>query len=270
MTVEITTPEIIQKHTEDYRTSENMISRRSESENKRRNILRAHSKSLFDGDIALETINLVTIDRQSISRLLYYYKLYQQIVDIPGVICEFGVQYGATLSNLVNLRGMLEPYNVSRKLFGFDTFEGFVSISDKDHKRNDILKVGDYSVPINYEKQLNDILELQEINCPVSHIKKFELVKGDVSITVPKWLEDNPEALISMAIFDMDLYRPTKDVLERIIPRLYKGSLLVFDELTLATNPGESVALQEVLAVNNLTLKRDPHQSYCAWTIWGK
>jgi hypothetical protein len=50
-----------------------------------------------------------------------------------------------------------------------------------------------------------------------------------------------------MAIFDMDIYKPTKDVLEKIIPRLVKGSLLVFDELNFKAFPGETIAVNEVL-----------------------
>jgi len=64
--------------------------------------------------------------------------------------------------------------------------------------------------------------------------------------------------------------KPTKDVLEKIIPRLTKGSLLIFDELNCPHFPGETAAVQEVLGLNNLTLKRHPHQSYCAWTVYGE
>ncbi|MDP4835628.1 MAG: hypothetical protein NWS01_00560 [Burkholderiales bacterium] len=99
--------------------------------------------------------------------------------------------------------------------------------------------------------------------------KKYELIKGDASQMIDIWLEKNPHAIVSMAIFDMDVYKPTKEVLEKIIPRLTKGSLLVFDELNCQHFPGETIAVQEVLGLHNLTLKRHPHQSYCAWAIYG-
>jgi hypothetical protein len=72
-----------------------------------------------------------------------------------------------------------------------------------------------------------------------------------------------------MAIFDMDIYKPTKDVLEKIIPRLTKGSLLVFDELSNEFWPGETLAVNEVLGLNNLSLRRFPHQTTCAWAVYG-
>lgn len=206
------------------------------------------------------------ITRQALSRQLYFDNLYRQIVDVPGVICEFGVQWGASLATLANLRGIYEPYNYSRELFGFDTFSGFSAVDTKD---GDNCAVGDYSVTGGYEKELEQILKLHEENAPLAHIPKFSLIKGDVSHTLPTWMEGNPHAVISMAIFDMDVYRPTKDALELVIPRLTRGSLLVFDELNCRAFPGETQALSEVLGLDKLRLRRSPHQPYCSWAVWG-
>ena len=211
--------------------------------------------------------SLSTLNRQSLSRILYYNLLYQKIIDVPGVICEFGVQWGATLAQLTNLRGIYEPFNHSRKIIGFDTFEGFSTIDQKDCGFSNI---GDYATKTGYEKTLDSILTIHESFSPLSHIKKFELVKGDASSTIATWLEQNPHAIVSMAIFDMDVYKPTRDVLEQITPRLTKGSVLVFDELNCQHFPGETTALNEVLGLNNISLKRYPHQPYCAWAVFGE
>lgn len=211
--------------------------------------------------------NILTLQRQSLSRLLYYNHLYQQIIDTPGVICEFGVQWGATLAQLINLRGIYEPYNYSRIIYGFDTFEGFCTIDDKDYNYS---QIGDYATINDYENILESILSLHESFSPISHIKKFELIKGDACITINKWIDNNPHTIISMAIFDMDVYKPTKEVLEKIIPKLTKGSLLVFDELNCKHFPGETIAVNEVLGLNNISLKRYSHQPHCAWAVFGK
>jgi hypothetical protein len=210
---------------------------------------------------------LVTLKRQTLSRLLYWDHLYRQILEKPGVICEFGVQWGASLAQLINLRGIYEPYNISRLIFGFDTFSGFASVDQKD---GGFSEAGDYSTSAGYEHVLEKLLDIHEAFCPVSHKKKFQLIKGDASVTVKQWLLDNPSAIIGMAIFDMDVYKPTKDVLEAIVPRLTKGSLLVFDELNCPSFPGETRAVDEVLKINNLRLKHFPHQPYCAWTVFGE
>ena len=209
---------------------------------------------------------LTFLTRQSLSRAIYYQELYQKIVDVPGVVMEFGVQWGSTLALLHSLRGMYEPYNHTRTIIGFDTFEGFPSLNSKDGGYSD---VGDYAVAENYVETLDQILALHESFSPLPHIKKYELVKGDVCKTVPQWIEDNPHAIVSMAIFDVDIYEPTKVALEAVLPRLTKGSLLVFDELNCKHFPGETLALQEVLTLNGLRLRRHPHQSFCSYAVYG-
>lgn len=212
--------------------------------------------------------SITTLRRQSISRILYYNQLYQKIIGKAGCILEFGVQWGATLSQLISLRGIYEPYNHTRHIFGFDTFKGFVN-SDKI-KDGSNHEDGDYTVAKDYELDLEKILKLHEQNCPLSHIQKFSLIKGDASITSKKWVDENPHAIVAMAIFDMDIYKPTRDALEAIKPKLAKGSVLVFDELNEPLWPGETEALNEVLKLNNLRLHHDPHQPGCAWAIWGE
>jgi hypothetical protein len=211
--------------------------------------------------------SVLTLRRQSISRILYYDDLYKKILNVPGVICEFGVRWGTTLAQLIAFRGIYEPYNHGRKIYGFDTFEGFSAIDEKDSGYSEL---GDYSVKPGHIEALEEILTIHESYSPLSHIKKFDLVKGDASLTVGPWLEANPHMIISMAIFDMDVYKPTRDVLELILPRLTKGSLLVFDELNQESHPGETRAVDEVLGLNNIRLRQNSNQPLCAWAVFGE
>lgn len=210
---------------------------------------------------------LLTQHISATARTLYLNDLYQKIVDVPGVICEFGVQWGGTLSQLINLRSIYEPFNHSRTIYGFDTFEGFPSVHEKDGNN---YKIGDLSTLDNYENRLNEILSLMESFVPLPHLEKFELIKGDASVTIDKWLTENPNTIISLAILDMDLYQPTKDVLEQIMPRLTKGSVVAFDELTCNEFPGEAIAVNEVLGFNNLKLRRSKLHPQCSWFVYGE
>jgi hypothetical protein len=210
---------------------------------------------------------VATLKRQTVSRIIYYHELYKKIVDVPGVICEFGVQWGATLNLLVSLRGMLEPNNYSRHIFGFDTFAGFADVAKQD---GDNVKSGDYKTPADYAAVLNELLDIQEFFCRPSHYRNFSLIEGDVVETFPGWLADNSHAVVAMAIFDMDVYAPTKLVLETIKPRLTKGSVLVFDELNCPHFPGETAAVIETWGLNNLALRRFPNQPYCSWAVFGE
>lgn len=247
-------------------TNQELSSRSSGEQNTLAALMQHHQQLLPELGDSWNGHSVVTMTRQTLSRIVYYHQLYQKILNVPGVICEFGVQWGATLSLLTAFRGMYEPYNYSRKLFGFDTFEGFCQV-DKTFDGNH-LHTGDYRVAAGHKNRLEQILTLHESQSPLSHIKKFELIQGDASATVTEWLEQNPHAIISMAIFDMDLYQPTKDVLTAILPRLTKGSVLVFDELNHSGFPGETKAVMEVLGLNNIRLERFPHQANCAWAVF--
>jgi hypothetical protein len=207
------------------------------------------------------------VKRQALSRLLYMDELYRKIVPVAGVICEFGVQYGAGMATLINLRGIHEPYNHTRHIYGFDTFDGFAGVDAKD---GPLTRAGDYRIAEGYEETLRELLDLHESNAPLAHIRKWHLVKGDVSQTLPVWLQQNQHVVVSMAIFDMDVYKPTRDALTLIKPRLTRGSVLVFDELNCPHFPGETLAVLEVLGLNNLALRRHPHQPYCAWAVYGE
>jgi hypothetical protein len=202
---------------------------------------------------------------KSLSRILFFYEIYRLVLQTHGVIMEFGVRWGQTLSLLSALRGILEPFNRHRKIIGFDTFEGFQGLSSQDGQRCQCVD-GSFSVAQNYDEILGEILRLQELINPMSHIIRYELVKGDARETVPAYFERHPETLVSLAIFDLDIYAPTKAALEAIKPHIFKGTVLVFDELSDEYFPGETLAVKEVLELRELRLQRFPmtaRVSYC-------
>ncbi len=205
-------------------------------------------------------------DRISLSRILYYNNLYQKILGVSGVICEFGVQYGATMSLLTNLRGIYEPHNYLRKIIGFDTFAGFSDDLIPAERENG-WEPGDFNVPQDYVATLTDHLHTQESYSPIPNVRKFEVVEGDVTKTFDDWLEKNPHVVIAFAIFDFDVYAPTKHILERIMKHMPKGAVMAFDEMNAPMFAGEALAVKEVLGVENLRLCTDPNTPASAWHI---
>ena len=201
------------------------------------------------------------INRRTLSRILFMYELYKKCLETHGIVIELGVRWGHNLALFSNFRGMLEPFNYNRKIVGFDTFAGFPVVTPNDHQ----MKAGDYAVTQGYEEYLNQILDFHESESPISHIKKFEIIKGDASITLKKYLQENPHTIISLAYFDMDIYKPTKECLELIKGHLTKGSIIGFDELNYKECPGETIALKEVFGLDKLKIQRSilsPLQSY--------
>jgi len=204
------------------------------------------------------------LSRQNLSQLLFVNEIYQQILDVHGVIMEFGVRWGRNMALYESMRGIYEPFNHNRKIIGFDTFEGFPSVDEKDGN-SDIIKVGAYNVTDNYEQYLAGILDYHEQESPISHIKKYELVKGDAVVSIQQYLERNPQTIVAFAYFDFDIYEPTMACLNAIKDRLTKGSIIGFDELNHKDYPGETLALKEVLGLGRYQIRHSkfsPTQSY--------
>jgi hypothetical protein len=204
------------------------------------------------------------VKRQDLTKQLFFNDLYQKIVNVHGIIIEFGVRWGQNLVTLNNLRGIHEPFNYSRKIIGFDTFSGFSDVDTKDGSHK-IIKEGAFSVTEDYEKYLEEILAYHENECPLSHIKKNVILKGDAVVMLEKYLKEHPETIIAFAYFDFDVYSPTKKCLELIKPYLTKGSIIGFDELNDPQFPGETIAVRESLGLNNIALQRSKYsgiQSY--------
>jgi len=213
-------------------------------------------------------VNLHLYMRSSvIAKILYLNELYQKIIELPGVVMEFGVWWGANLTFFECLRAVYEPYNYTRKIIGFDTFKGYTTPQKEDGKSNYVAK-GSYSVSTGYEKYLQKLLDYHEAENSLSHIKKTELVKGDAASMISKYLKNNPETIISLAYFDLQLYEPTKSCLQAIRPHLVKGSIIALDELNNRDFPGETIALKEVFGLAKCKIFKSkflPDRSYMVY-----
>jgi hypothetical protein len=199
-----------------------------------------------------------------LAKMLYLDELYRAVLDLPGIIVEFGVWWGANVSLFGALRNVHEPYNWRRKVVGFDTFAGYQGITGKDGD-SEYVAPGGFAVSTGYEAYLRDVLDAQEADNVNAQVKKYELVRGDVTKTIGQYLTDHPETLISLAYFDLGLYEPTKKCLEAIRPHLVRGSVLAMDELNCPEFPGETLALREVLGLDRYRILRSrflPDRAY--------
>lgn len=201
---------------------------------------------------------------QTLSRILFMDHLYRQVLDVQGVVIEFGCRWGQNLSIFTALRGIYEPFNRLRKIVGFDTFEGFPDVSEKDHES---FQAGGYGVTEAYEEYLRAILRFQEKESPLSHLEKFEIVKGDARETILEYLERSPETIVALAYFDMDIYDPTLKCLEAIRDRLTRGSVVGFDELNDHVCPGETQALKEAFGLGRYRIRRYPSCSRTSYVV---
>jgi hypothetical protein len=206
------------------------------------------------------------IESKYLARMLFMDMLYRQIIEVHGVVMEFGTRWGQNSALFTALRGIYEPFNRHRKIIAFDTFTGFPSFAKEDGK-SELMRVGQLATPEGYSSFLSNLLKTHEDLNPLSHIKKHEICVGDATKELPAFLERSPETIVALAYFDFDIYEPTKKCLEIIKPRLVKGSVIGFDELNDPDSPGETIALMESFGLNNIRLKRFSHASRVSYFV---
>jgi hypothetical protein len=199
--------------------------------------------------------------QKDLAHILFISDLYRRVLNIPGYIAEFGVMWGRNLNLLLCLRECFEPYNHTRRILGFDTFTGFIETGKEDTavaQNDDLHATGTYATSQDHEQRLADLLSAQENVSHLAHLRRHEIVKGDVTKTLPAYIGKNPHALFALCYLDLDLYQPTKAVLSQIRGRLVRGAILVFDEVLNPDYPGETKALLEEFDLARYGLRRDP------------
>jgi hypothetical protein len=226
----------------------------------RANLRSLYADSPIPAEDRLEHLE-VYMRPQRISEIISLDFLYRQALGIHGVIMEFGVRWGRHLPVFIALRTRYEPHNLYRKVVGFDTFAGFTESSPKDGNSPRV-HPGAMAVSEGYEAHLEQVLSLHERETPGSHIRRFDLIKGDAPEALQRYLEEHPETIVSLAYFDMDVYQPTKACLDLLRPHLPKGAVIAFDQISHPDFPGETIALKESTWFSHSTLERMPYAPY--------
>jgi len=193
-----------------------------------------------------ENIYHLKTDITRISSLINHYEIYKKIISIPGDVVECGVFKGNSLTRFLTFREILENNN-SRKIYGFDVFGKFPKPNNQ----------GDKSFLKRWEKNAGDGIDAQELNDILLEKKflNFELVKGDVKKTIPNLIKQQPHLKISLLHLDMDIYEPTKFVLNKLFSYVVKGGIILIDDYNSVF--GATKATDEFLNLNkNLEIKK--------------
>jgi hypothetical protein len=186
-------------------------------------------------------------DISRLGKILAHYELYKMSREISGDIVECGVFKGNSLIRLATFRELFETSS-SKKILGFDTFSKFPKNkfkADKKFRDKFLSDAGDQSIGKN---QLAQLLKRKGI------AQNVELIQGDVNLTIPKYLNSHPELKISLLNLDVDMYEPSRTILEYFYPRITKGGILVLDDY--GTWPGETTAVDEYFADANIKIHK--------------
>ena len=184
----------------------------------------------------------VSLDR--FEKLLMQLEIFKSIKNIKGCIIEFGIFRGNSF-----IRFMLfnKIYNFKKKFYGFDTFEEFPKGKNYfDNLQRDKFTKSAGTSSIN-KLSLNRILKKKKLT-------NFTLIKGDVLATLPRFIRKNKKLKISLINLDLDLYEPSKIVLESLYSRLSKNGIIILDNYK--TFYGETKAVNEFCKKNDIKLMK--------------
>ncbi len=205
------------------------------------------------------------VRRQHLTRLLALYEIFKRILPVKGSIVECGVNRGYGLMAWAKLSAVLEPVNLTRRIYGFDSFAGFPAVSDKDHTGPGWKTAEVGGLQADSYDELLELISINDKDRFLGHIPKVELIKGDATETIPRFMKDHPHLVVSLLFLDFDLYEPTKAALEAFVPRMPKGAILAFDELDNPIWPGETLALLDAVGIRKLELERFDFDPYIAF-----
>jgi dTDP-6-deoxy-L-hexose 3-O-methyltransferase len=191
----------------------------------------------------------LTSPSSRLAKAITHWEIYKKIVGLPGDVLEFGVYKGTSLIRFATYREMLES-QYSRKIIGFDTFGQFpLTDLEEDNKFiKDFSKNGE-SIS---EKELREVFINKKFD-------NYEFYAGDILQTLPKYIEKNPELKISLLHIDVDVYKPTKAILNMLFEKVVKNGIIILDDY--GTVYGETKAVDEFISsqINEYKLEKLPY-----------
>lgn len=227
--------------------------------------------SYFDTSIGTSLDKLRSFTKYTpvaeINRFLAKSKLFEKVLHIHGNIVECGVFMGGGLMTWATLSAIYEPLNHIRKVIGFDTFEGFTGVDQKDKSEMENASAVKGGLKVTSYNDILECIRIFDLYRPLGHIPKVELVKGDVLLTMEEYIKSNQHLIVSLLYLDFDLYEPTKFAIQTLLPRMPKGSIIAFDQLNQKFWPGETLAFLETIGINNLKLERFTFQPQISYAI---
>lgn len=209
--------------------------------------------------------NLIESDSYFLERIFLFKDLYEKILQIPGSILELGVQFSPNIFLLQELRKSLEPYNVSRRIIGIDTFSGFPNyLTDEEKKRK--IKTKGFSVPKKFYKDLSNLLNIIYEDVSLIHPKP-EIFQGKSEVVLKNILKKDSSILFSLVIFNMNLFKPTNQCLKIIYENLQKGTILFFNEFGCKQYPGETKAVMQFFKKKKIKINYRQGVTYGAYIV---
>ncbi|WP_010325265.1 TylF/MycF/NovP-related O-methyltransferase [Marinobacterium stanieri] len=183
-----------------------------------------------------------------LARVLAVQEVFLAGMKTPGCIMDFGTWRGMIPVLCENLRAVYEPMNTQRRIYAFDTFEGYSGFTQEEVQVDNISD-GKYSVEENYEVLLGKLLNIHERNNVLGSINgKHKVIRGLADEKIDEVLSQNPGLTLSHVFFDLNCYEPTEKVMRSILPRLNNGGVIALWQFGREEIQAESRVYLELIA----------------------
>jgi len=153
--------------------------------------------------------------------------------NVPGDFVECGVWRGG---NLIIFQKFVEKYNLNKKIYAYDTFEGMSKPEeiDKTFDGKSSIELLEKLNEKNVDRNNNILVADCSLEKVKENFKKFSsqenliCIKGKVEETLKK--KENLPNKISILRLDTDWYSSTKKELEILFPLLERNGILIIDD----------------------------------------
>ena len=176
----------------------------------------------------------------AIFKVLTIFDLIKKTKNIKGDIIEFGVWNGNTG---ILIKKILDIFKIKKKVYLFDHFKGMLPEQYKKIDRPGKKFANTLKGNLKLLKQIINFFKL----------KNIFIINKDANTLNKKYFKGKN---FSMIIIDVDLYEPTKFILESTHKYLSKGGIIIFDEGNQKEWPGEKKAMNEFLKKNKSCFRK--------------
>jgi O-methyltransferase len=187
---------------------------------------------------------------ENVARLLYFQRFFTAIEHLDGDVVECGVGYG---NSLVMLSILAKREGCGRRVWGFDSFEGFPAPTPEDESPRN-------PQPGEWHSDLDSVVRKLQRSGLDSHFTNRQ------ATLVPGFFEDSLHLFrgkgIALLHLDCDLYSSYRYTLETLYPLVQSGGIVAFDEYVntgqLRSFPGAQRAIDEYFGEQRDLIVADP------------
>jgi len=195
---------------------------------------------------------------ERIGKLLAHYELYRLASKHAGTYIESGIFKGPSFLRFAMFRSLFESAS-GRELVGFDMFGRFPRTAgdeDREMLARFLDSAGEEGLS---QPQLRQLLE--DKGCA----ENVNLVAGDILETVPRFVAGRKGLQIALLHMDVDLYEPSRCVLENLYPCMADGGILIVDDYDIF--PGATRAVENYLSARPERIQRFPWAGSPAYIV---